>query len=61
MSNNKDLSRIKSHSGNMMRGIIKEIGAQTKGNLYELSSDIRCYAQIFLWGDCNWAFNTKTD
>lgn len=45
----------------MMRGIIKEIGAQTKGNLYELSSDIRCYAQIFLWGDCNWAFNTKTD
>lgn len=37
---NKDLSIIKSPLDNIMPGVIKGIGVQAKGNIYESSSDI---------------------
>jgi len=37
---NKDLSIIKSPLDNIMPGVIKGIGVQAKGSIYESSSDI---------------------
>ena len=42
----KDLSIIKSPLNNIMQGVIKEIGIQAKGNIYESSSDKRCYMKF---------------